>query len=166
MTNFGVKYRELSKLDLNDLTNTLYAQQGLVATKGVYKTLTAAQILGTDTNPITIISAPGTGFYNFISGVSIEYIFNTTQFAPTGNYGFFFGSSSIDAFFSNSLVNSLLTSTQDSVYATTSNSTFQNSNFANIINQPITFSNVSGAGSQGDGSVNMYLEYKIYSVKI
>jgi hypothetical protein len=54
-------------------------------------TLTSAQLLALSTIPITVIPAPGVGFYIFPQDYTMEYTFGGTAYAGTGNCSFIFG---------------------------------------------------------------------------
>lgn len=54
-------------------------------------TLTSAQLLALSTTPITVIPAPGAGFYIFPQYYTMEYTFGGIAYSGTGNCSFIFG---------------------------------------------------------------------------
>jgi hypothetical protein len=59
--------------------------------KQVSVTLTSAQLLALSTTPITIVTAPGAGFFIFPTYYTMEYHFGTTAYAGSGSCSFIYG---------------------------------------------------------------------------
>jgi len=59
--------------------------------KQVSVTLTSAQLLALSTTPITLVPAPGAGFYIFPTYFTMQYHFGGTAYAGSGSCDFIYG---------------------------------------------------------------------------
>lgn len=119
--------------------------------------ISSAQVLDINSTPVTIIATPGTG--KFIEVISIYgYLdYNTTTYAT--NFQLEFRYNNVSASITNTAWN--IAQTEDKIFRFEISGTPTGEAISSIINQPITLSESSGNPTTGDGTLKVYITYRI-----
>jgi hypothetical protein len=160
MSNFGVKYRELSKVNLTDLISSLNAQEGMIQTQTSFLNFSYTQLANSYRNPILAIPAPQTGYFNCIVSVYASSKYGGVEY--NGGFGFYYGSTgSTSAYNSNAQIAEIIQQPTNGM-----------SYIPNIIfygdSSPLNGAGIyiynTTEGAVGTGTLNLYITYQTLSL--
>jgi hypothetical protein len=161
MSNFSVSYKELNKLNLQDLIGSINSQNPLNEFS-VSMTLTPTQLLNlTPSNSIQILPSPGPAYY-YITYYAQSIIFGGTQYSAGTTPNLYYGSSTGTEINSTSL---LILTQIENAFGFNSNPGgpyfVQGNIISTYVNQPVVLG--LSSGSITNGNSNIYIYIYIYS---
>ena len=126
-------------------------------------TLSAAQILSLNTNPVTVINAPGVGFAIVVSSYTLNYIYGGIQYQSGGSIKLSYSSLGKPSVFSDSVPPNLSSDSGNVVYTQyPSASTLFSSGF--YANESVVFTNDTTNYTTGNGTANYSIIYQILPI--
>jgi hypothetical protein len=118
--------------------------------------ISSAQILDSYTTPIELIAAQGAGTVVEVLSMKAKYNFVTTQYATnTACYLCY------DSDYSNTITDDIDISIASSAYRLL---IFNSTQVSNIENESVTFATFSGNPTAGDGTIDIYLTYRVITL--
>jgi hypothetical protein len=116
--------------------------------------LTSEQILNLHTTPLELLPAPGVNKIILIFNIVSNYIYNITAYTGNRFIQIYYGSPSFTVFFDGSIL-----------FNTSSSITLNNltNNYIEI-NSPININVATGNPANGDGTLDLYISYKIINL--
>ena len=142
-----------------NIATTAFVQSAIAATTGVSVkvTLTSGQLLGAYLTPITLIAAPGIGKALQIISCAAQYNFGTIAYTGGGTWGIY--TTQITSNFQTSGPSSLILLA----------SKYMSCNLTGLINNmypndALVFKNLTGPFLGGDGTLDLYITYRVITL--
>lgn len=118
--------------------------------------ISSAQILTSNSVPVELIPAPGTGKFIQVLQISYTYTFNTTTYNTSGEGGITLGTGG-------SLMSQVDFSASNNLYSS-SFTVAGNEQTQTIENVPLLLTTQGGDPTDGDGTATLYIAYQIVSL--
>jgi hypothetical protein len=158
-TDFGVLQRNGTTLTTGLLTASNFDTTSVLATQVAIVTLTSAQILSSNTTPITILASPGVGRANIVSSILASCTFVTTAYTTNLDVNVYAVGGTAKLFERADLLG-FTSSGIDQLYPLE----VLTSEFQNAANSAINFATSVGDPLAGDGTITLRIIYQTINV--
>jgi hypothetical protein len=158
-TDFGVLQRNGTALTTGLLTASNFDTTSVLATQVAIVTLTSAQILSSNTTPITILASPGVGRANIVSSILASCTFVTTAYTTNLDVNVYAVGGTAKLFERADLLG-FTSSGIDQLYPLE----VLTSEFQNAANSAINFATSVGDPLAGDGTITLRIIYQTINV--
>jgi hypothetical protein len=158
-TDFGVLQRNGTALTTGLLTASNFDTASVLATQVAIVSVTSAQILSSNTTPITILASPGVGRANIVSSILASCTFVTTAYTTNLNVNVYAVGGTAKLFERGDLLG-FVASGIDQLYPYE----VLTSEFQNAENSAINFATSVGDPLAGDGTITFRIIYQTINV--